>query len=631
MGVFRIILVALLLAALLAQPLIACATDTPAATTDRATAFDAALKHVTGPASLDASTDEYDDALENLKALLPTGDPLRQAQLHSVYCGSSTWKDAAQGLAYSDDALRMARAVGDVPSQARALLCRSAYVMLSEGSQHGLAEIEQALDLLQDSPHQQLLGEVLEVRGDTLSLLGEQARAMLDFQRARAAYRAAGIEHEVEPLMFSIAVAYRRIGDWPQAQRYFEGALERMRDKRDWEGVATNLIQLGFLFDESGDPDRAAARFREAEQIAAEHQDPYSLNGARLGLAGIQITQGDPDAALATLALAHRGFMAEQDDSSDDMLALLGGQALASKGKHAEALAHYQLALPMIERNGNQRYLAMLYKARAASQEALGRLQPALADYKQYAALQSSLQGKMRLEQSRLLEYEYEIRRREFENLQLRSDAEAKQEQVTALERVRHWQTLALVLGALLVALLTSLATRQWLRSRRLRQMAMHDGLTGVANRSGIDEHLTAALASARASGQPLALLMLDLDHFKTINDRHGHAAGDQVLRVVSEAWGTQLRNNDLLGRFGGEEFLVICPAATPEQAMAIAHRLRDATSTLRFDEIHPELQVTVSIGVAQALPDDTPAALYERADAALYRAKGQGRDRVEP
>ena len=626
---------AVLLAALAVASPWAAATRTmhyeaaePAST--REAAFDETFQRVVGPASLDATSEGYEADLERLRALLPADDTARDVRFRSVYCGSLRWKDAEEGLAYSDEALRRARDARDVASEARAMLCRAAYLMLTSGSKRGLPEVDKVVALLQDTQEQQLLAESLETRGDIQSLLGEQAKAMLDFQRARAAYRGAGIDREVEPLMLSMAVAYRRMGDWPQAERYFRQAVARMEERRDWEGMATNLIQLGFLHGESGSPDKAQAAFRQAIEVAGKLQNRYSLNAARLGLAEVQIALGDPKAALASLELARAGFAAEQDHASDDMLLLLTGQALARQGQHVGAMERYRQALPLIERNGNERYLAMLYKAQAASEEALGWTAPALADYKRYNELQMKLQGKMRLEQGRLLEYEYEIRRREFENRQLRAQAEARQQQLAAGERVRQWQAAALALGALLVGILGWLAWRQWKKSRAMHTLAMQDPLTGAASRIGIEDEAARALAQARDDGKPLSLLMLDLDHFKSVNDRYGHAAGDTVLRAAVEAWEGQLRGRDPLGRVGGEEFVVVCPDTTEEQARAVAGRLLEATRGLRFPKIDPELRVSVSIGIAQCRRDEGRDSLLDRADAALYRAKQRGRDRAE-
>lgn len=606
-------------------------SDAPqAGTSSRAAQFDAVFQEVIGPGSMDMTYDAYEADLQKLRILLPAGDRTREVQFRSVYCASERWKDLKQGLAYSDDAQRRARAAGDLASQARAQFCRIGYVLSLEGTRKALAEADRMVAMLANSQERQLYGEALVQRGGLLSQLGEQAKALLDYQRARASFREAGINHEVDALMLEMAIAYRRIGDWTQAERYFTRSVERVQDKQDWDRVITDLVQLGYLYDESGRPQKAKASFERAIAVARDHGEVLSEANARVGLASAQVTLGEHDAALATLAQARAGFEAKQSHGSDDMLLLLTGQALAGKGEHRQAMVRYAQAQPLIEQDGNQRYLALLYEARAASEEALGQTAQALADFKRYTALQTSLQGKMRLEQSRLLEYEYEIRRREFENHRLRAEATARQSQVKALERVRRWQTLALLLGVLLMTLLAALAWRQRRRTHRLRTLAMTDPMTGAASRVAIERIAARTLAESAQTATPVAVLLLDLDYFKQINDRYGHAAGDTVLRATVEAWQAQLRDRDALGRIGGEEFAVVCAGTGPEQARAIAARLLEATRLLRLPEIDRALRVSTSIGIAAAQPDDTRETLFARADAALYRAKQQGRDRVE-
>lgn len=587
--------------------------------------FDAVFQQVTGPTSMDMTFEAYDADLDRLRVLLPPGDTARDLRFRSVYCGSSRWKDPARGLAYTDDAIRRAKAAGDTASEARALFCRSTFVMLLFGTRQSLAEADKMVTLLQNGTERQLYAEALMLRGGLYSDLGEQAKALMDFQRARAGFRAAGIDHEIDFLLMKIAVTYRRIGDFAQAERYFTHSVQRGQDKQDWDRVVSDLIQLGYLYDESGDPAKSRATFERAVTLADQHETPPDQATARLGLASSQVAQGEFDAALATLAHARA-----LSSLHDDMLLLTTGQALAGKGQYQEALARYRQALPLIQKDGNDRYLALLYKAQSASEEALGRTADALADFKRYSELQTSLQGKMRLEQSRLLEYEYEIRRRDFENRRLRAEADSRQQQVNALQRVRHWQTLALLLGAVLAVMLAWLAWRQWKRSRRLRTLAMTDPLTGAASRLAIEKIADRALATAQQHGAPLAVLLLDLDHFKQVNDGYGHPAGDAVLRDTVQAWQTQLRGRDALGRIGGEEFAVVCIGATQAQALVIAHRLLEATRTLRLPGIDPALRIATSIGVAEAAPGETREALFARADAALYRAKQRGRDRVE-
>ncbi len=164
----------------------------------------------------------------------------------------------------------------------------------------------------------------------------------------------------------------------------------------------------------------------------------------------------------------------------------------------------------------------------------------------------------------------------------------------------------------------------------RLERLAMRDALTGALNRRAIMEALDAALDAADPQAGPLAVALVDLDHFKGINDRFGHPVGDDVLRRFVTVAARSLRVSDRIGRWGGEEFLVVLPASGgAEAARMVADRLREAVATHPWSEFGAELEVTVSVGVALARPGMTQGELLGRADLSLYRAKRAGRDRV--
>jgi diguanylate cyclase (GGDEF)-like protein len=178
---------------------------------------------------------------------------------------------------------------------------------------------------------------------------------------------------------------------------------------------------------------------------------------------------------------------------------------------------------------------------------------------------------------------------------------------------------------------LTSFATHAALALRNawllaeVERLATIDGLTGVANRRTFENALHREVARAGRTSQPLSLVVLDIDHFKSVNDTLGHQAGDEVLRHVGAALASHAREVDLAARYGGEEFCVLLPACPPDDAMAVAERLRGAIA-----EYSGPTAVTVSAGVA-TLPFDaaTDTALVAAADQALYRAKSGGRDRT--
>lgn len=155
---------------------------------------------------------------------------------------------------------------------------------------------------------------------------------------------------------------------------------------------------------------------------------------------------------------------------------------------------------------------------------------------------------------------------------------------------------------------------------------ARTDALTGVFNRRMFDDELTRRFAQWRRQKTPFTLAMVDVDHFKKVNDVHGHVVGDQVLRGVAQTLGHEVREMDILARFGGEEFAIILPGTTVEDARVAAERLRNAITAGRYMG-KAEFQVTASVGLAQPLDDDDPETLIRRADAAMYAAKRNGRN----
>lgn len=161
-------------------------------------------------------------------------------------------------------------------------------------------------------------------------------------------------------------------------------------------------------------------------------------------------------------------------------------------------------------------------------------------------------------------------------------------------------------------------------------RLAEHDALTGVLNRRAIVARLRGAFLHARSTGAPLSLLFLDLDHFKQVNDNFGHRAGDQCLRAVVDPIAGELRQDDALGRYGGEEFLVVLPNVVARDAEAVAERIRASVQDLPMLISGKRIDLTLSVGIASLAADmHTPEDLIERADVALYRAKAGGRNRV--
>ncbi|MDO3381768.1 GGDEF domain-containing protein [Gilvimarinus algae] len=159
------------------------------------------------------------------------------------------------------------------------------------------------------------------------------------------------------------------------------------------------------------------------------------------------------------------------------------------------------------------------------------------------------------------------------------------------------------------------------------RKKALQDSLTGLPNREAYNERIALEAQRFRRYGNPLVLAVCDLDYFKKINDTLGHQAGDRVLRVLSSAINKRLREVDFFGRYGGEEFVVIMPETTPEQAYTVLDKIRAAIFKTDFSYKDMPVELSVSIGIAEFRADDSAEQVFERADKALYEAKAAGRN----
>ena len=180
---------------------------------------------------------------------------------------------------------------------------------------------------------------------------------------------------------------------------------------------------------------------------------------------------------------------------------------------------------------------------------------------------------------------------------------------------------------ALLAAIVDVTARRE--TQQNLREQAMHDPLTGVFNRRYVEDVLRNEIERAQRHERPLAVAMMDADHFKSINDTYGHPTGDEVLRAISERCRRTLRSNDIFGRYGGEEFVIVFPETQLEDARSVAERLRAAVAGSPIRAGDNALEVTVSIGLAAFAQGEDMDKLFQRADSALYTAKQDGRNLV--
>lgn len=406
------------------------------------------------------------------------------------------------------------------------------------------------------------------------------------------------------------------LGDSTYAMQYHLRGLALIRQTGDRAHEGSALCSLGRLLAQTGHHAEALEHLQQALQLAQRCGHLADTGEALLGLA--QVHQERHDHARAERLLLEALGLIRRTESrlleAEVLLALGGNRWLQGAIEPAIELLTHALslasALQADHLAGKLHLLLSQVHERAANFEA------ALKALQAFHACQQRISGQENQRRIRSLLGRAELERahRDAEHQRQRGD-----ELASALDAARESDREK-------QALLAQLARQ----SEMLRQLAREDGLTGLANRRWLDAQWAHECERARRYKHPIAVAMLDVDHFKSINDRFSHRVGDEVLRRVARVLRDSCRRGDVVGRYGGEEFMVVCVETPMAQAVAVCEKLRHLVAALPLDDIHPDLKsVTISVGLAGAAAEVVDAELVAQADQQLYRAKSDGRDRV--
>jgi diguanylate cyclase (GGDEF)-like protein len=589
-------------------------------------------------ATLDVAPRDHADSrgrmpeFQRLRALVPPGDEARLLRIDALQCGAGLYDDTARIAADAQALIERARRRGDADALARAYYCLGDARSTQRDERASIGEYSQGIEAARRAGLTRLLGEGLALRAATLSMIGEHAVALLDLMEAQREYERGGESVHAERNLLGLAVAYRRMGEFDAALEHLVRAERAARRRADDETTYTALLQQGYLlYDRNAHAD-SLAPVQQALALAERQRDPGNAAYALAALAASQVRLGGHAQALDLIERAQAQLGDATHGGGVDMLVhLRRGEALAGLGRHTEALVEFDRVAAELGGSDNPRYVSMLRRARAASLEAVGRHADAFDDYRRVLAAQTELDALARAQQEVLMRHRFDVERRDLEHRRLAADRALRDQQLAAQHRARQWRTVTLVASIVLVLVLAGLGVRQLRRGRTLHALAMTDPLTGAANRRSLERFAALAIEDCAAASRPLSVVALDVDYFKRINDRHGHAAGDAVLRTVAATCRHELRQADLLGRTGGEEFVAVLPGIGRDAALGIAERLRVALTQLDFGNEAPGLAITASLGVAEHRAGDADfRTLLQRADRALYRAKRRGRNRIE-
>jgi len=486
---------------------------------------------------------------------------------------------------------------------------------------------QQAVGVADAAGDQEMLAGALFQRGYLRGLQGDYADGLVDLRRSRLLYEKLALPQQAATTLNGIAIVYNRMGDFTQAREYFQHTLETQQAAGLLREQAVTWHNLGRASENLGAWDDARKAFEGSLGLCREINYRRGEAHALRGLASVRNALGDASGAMALLDQADALQRQIPDTRLRAQILLQRGIALRLLKRPAESLAALSEGLTIFRGADSRQEMVESYRELSRVQADLGDWRAAYEYHREFKA-----------NSDRLLQRQLDQR---FASLKVAFDTDAKEQENRLLERQRDAVESALasaralssrlvqvtLLAGLLTLILGVMAWRMRRATARMRMLAMTDELTGLPNRRAVLTRLRALLAGPNAPN--CALMIADLDHFKPINDSHGHAVGDEVLRAVGKVLTEAVRDPVFVGRLGGEEFLIVLPQADLESARVAAERIREQVGTIDTSRWFPGAGLAVSLGVTVSRSGDTEGSVLRRADAALYEAKHSGRNRV--
>jgi diguanylate cyclase (GGDEF)-like protein len=474
---------------------------------------------------------------------------------------------------------------------------------------------------------EQMLAEALFSRGYLRALQGKFAAGMGDVRRSQQLYERINMPQYALTVMNTIATIYNRMGDHEQAAQIYERARSQQHDAGLRRDEAVTLYNLGRARQRLGEWDAARAAFSGCLALSTELKYTRGEAYALLGLASVDNSSGDPGGALTKLERATDLERLTPNARQGAQIQLARGTALRQLERGAEAVVALEQAEAVFKQADSLEELSATYDELATVHAQLGDWRKAYVYRGEAKASAEKLLRNQLDQRFATLKVEFDTATTEKKNALLMNQNALDQKALAQGRRANALQATVIVLSLLLLGLLTIMALWQRRAAQRLHALAMTDELTGAPNRRAVLTHLEALLR--RGDAPPCAILLVDIDYFKSINDRYGHPVGDETLRVFTGHLRNAVAQPAFLGRLGGEEFVVVLPGTSLQEAYRTADSIRAQVPAIDLARWLGERRITVSVGVTTSSAADTVSAVLRRADAALYAAKHAGRNCV--
>jgi len=562
-----------------------------------------------------------------LIALAPLGlaqEPADTLALARELSFSESWQQARPML----DEIEPLISPDRVREYAEFHLLRARHETLAGQSEAAIRRLEELLELpLPDDQRSQTLHSIAHAS----VLLRDYERAFDGLDRALALdLEEVDSEHRI-PILNMAAYMFGRVGETDRALQHGRRAIELARAGGDLRAECISRQRVAPVLKWAERTDDSEQAYRLGIEQCARIGNDLFVGVLQHGLADLLRNRGRPEEAfeLATQAIEvldegifplgeHEARLVHAESLFDLEPDTIGEDPWPQRLDELESFMREHKSWDQLARLEALRARIALH--RDEPMQAVGHLRSQLEARERFL-------GHERQIRLAYLEVQFDTRVKEREIELLEERARAAEIATRASRQQQSLRNLVLLLAGLLVILLAFGLHRAWRARKHFQHLSRHDGLTGLANHSWFFEHAESRIAEARQAGHQQFQVLADVDHFKNVNDTHGHQAGDRVLRELAEILRTVFGPDALVGRLGGEELGVVKAAASAAPVFEAVEQLQTRLKKHRSDPAIP--QISLSLGLTRIREDDTPTDAFRRADELLYQAKRAGRDQL--
>ncbi|MBP6521118.1 MAG: GGDEF domain-containing protein [Shewanella sp.] len=585
--------------------------------------------------------EEIESNLVLLSKLISTDDVTRHEKLQLLKCwDQNTENDTAIALALKNTN----QALSNIPPTASPhfitdlTLCHSWFLQLSGDMDGAMEGYNLSVKRAYEHEDLKLIADSRSIRGALYSYIGDFSAALDDLVTAQDLYESLNLSGWANINLADVATSFRRYGDPQSAIRYYTKLKALYLKNNNQEQAMYVNSDIGLALDELGEHQQAVDNFLVSYQYFKEHQQEKVAATMATNIAYSLIKLNRLTEAEKYLIEADT-VINEKDLTDYSFMKLFMADIKFQQARYKEALTELELGEKAFRTLQNNRGLTQLLQLKSNIYVAMNDLSAAYGALQKFVTLTKKVDGNSLSHHTTELKVKFDTSRIESENQRLIENQNLKEQELALLEKNKSLQHIILLLAGFILTIVSIFAYKQVHRNRQLQVIALTDYLTKLPNRRHIYAQAAKYFQQALKHQSPFSVIIFDADHFKKINDNFGHELGDRALMTIANAGRALSGNKDLVGRIGGEEFLILLPNTDATGALALAHQLQNHISRLSAQNLPAELKLTVSAGVATLEPQNNTedayqdkdfATLLKRADNALYEAKNAGRNCVK-